>query len=529
MSITNRSLKSKNLEITKADKNKAISTKNAQRVTFDFDDPGSYPLQPAGRIIIPNHESTKCSVKDNGIVKAYAANTNQGIVRDYNEDRVSIILNILKPQSRENEDWPRWSFFGVYDGHGGAGWADFLRDSLHQFVIREPSFPWNPKEALRLGFAKAENKYKELNYIEDQGVIDKSGSWAIVALIVGDLCFVANVGDSRAVLSGDGGKKIFPLSLDHKPSDEVERKRITEAGGQIYQTAIPKNLELEQEFGPHRVLPGRLSVSRTFGDLEAKIEKLGGNSNVVISEPDIKAFRVSDSHDFIVMGSDGIFDKISNREWVQCMWNSLRDEKTRDVHQQTGKGVEWIIKNSLFRKSLDNVTIVIISFGNFERVFNGENWITSESKILGNENSKTDEIKSKSSTTLNKKSTLTKTFYSKTKGFSEIKKHRRVDSGGKKAHSKILEHVSKKKRTNSEKDSRNISPVKEPKLSTGIGGKAKQPTYSSFNSHFHCSTDLSKKSSNSKLANSIYKRAIPQIKWITTKNQKTKKKFNFDL
>ena len=156
ITTTNKTFKSKHLELSKEEKNKALSTKNAQRVTFDFDDPSSYPLQPAERIIIPNHETTKYSVKDNGIVKAYAANTNQGIVRDYNEDRVSIILNILKPQSRENEDWPRCSFFGVYDGHGGSGWADFLRDSLHQYVIREPSFPWNPKEALRQGFAKAE-------------------------------------------------------------------------------------------------------------------------------------------------------------------------------------------------------------------------------------------------------------------------------------------------------------------------------------------------------------------------------------
>jgi len=34
------------------------------------------------------------------MVLAYAANTNQGIIRNYNEDRVSIILNILKPPNR---------------------------------------------------------------------------------------------------------------------------------------------------------------------------------------------------------------------------------------------------------------------------------------------------------------------------------------------------------------------------------------------------------------------------------------------
>ena len=48
-------------------------------------------------VMLPNFESTKFSVKENGVVKAYAANTNQGIVRDYNEDRVSIVLNMQKP------------------------------------------------------------------------------------------------------------------------------------------------------------------------------------------------------------------------------------------------------------------------------------------------------------------------------------------------------------------------------------------------------------------------------------------------
>jgi len=32
-------------------------------------------------IILPNHLPTKCSAKKNGIILAYAANTNQGIIR----------------------------------------------------------------------------------------------------------------------------------------------------------------------------------------------------------------------------------------------------------------------------------------------------------------------------------------------------------------------------------------------------------------------------------------------------------------
>lgn len=76
--------------------------------------------------------STKCSVRGHGRVAGYAVNTHQGIVRGYNEDRVSIVLNIMKPPNRsEDEEWPKCSFFGVYDGHGGSGCADFLRDQLH--------------------------------------------------------------------------------------------------------------------------------------------------------------------------------------------------------------------------------------------------------------------------------------------------------------------------------------------------------------------------------------------------------------
>ena len=81
-------------------------------------------------VIFPFYESTKCSTKSTGQVKAYAVNTYQGIIRNYNEDRVSIILNITKPQNYIG-DWPKCSFLGIYDGHGGSGCADFLRDNLH--------------------------------------------------------------------------------------------------------------------------------------------------------------------------------------------------------------------------------------------------------------------------------------------------------------------------------------------------------------------------------------------------------------
>jgi protein phosphatase 2C family protein 2/3 len=80
------------------------------------------------RSFMQNYEPAKFASKKNGVVVSYAANTHQGIVRNYNEDRVSIILNIIKPKFKEASFWPRCSFFGVYDGHGGAACADYLRD-----------------------------------------------------------------------------------------------------------------------------------------------------------------------------------------------------------------------------------------------------------------------------------------------------------------------------------------------------------------------------------------------------------------
>ena len=164
--------------------------------------------------------------------------------------------------------------------------------------------------------------------------IERSGSCAIVILIVGEICYTANVGDSRAVLCSGGGQQMTALSRDHKPSDTDEYKRIIQAGGQIYQTTTSQILNQQQQaqqlqnktgdpefiVGPIRVLPGRLSVCRTFGDPEAKLEYRGGNPNVVKALPDIRSFQISKQHDFIVLASDGIYDKLTDEDVGKAVW-----------------------------------------------------------------------------------------------------------------------------------------------------------------------------------------------------------------
>lgn len=141
-------------------------------------------------------------------------------------------------------------------------------------------------------------------------------------------------------MSAEFGTKIYGLSIDHRPTEEGETKRITENGGQIYQTQTMAKLPVGPNqvlknhciLGPHRVFPGRLSVSRTFGDIEAKSINHGGNPKVVVSDPDILAFEVTSDLDFIVLGCDGIFDKMSNKECIRKVWESIKSVRSTNPH-----------------------------------------------------------------------------------------------------------------------------------------------------------------------------------------------------
>ena len=71
------------------------------------------------------------------------------------------------------------------------------------------------------------------------------------------------------------------------------------------------------------MLPGRLSVSRTFGDCTAKMEKYGGNPRCITAEPDIFVVPNSPDLDYILIGSDGIFDKISTEDTCKIVLDEI--------------------------------------------------------------------------------------------------------------------------------------------------------------------------------------------------------------
>jgi protein phosphatase 2C family protein 2/3 len=79
--------------------------------------------------------SSKVSTFGYGIVDGYSANTHNGIVRGYNEDRISIVMDLKKPvDGTGKKSSKKVSFFAVFDGHGGSGCAEFLRDNMHVYV-----------------------------------------------------------------------------------------------------------------------------------------------------------------------------------------------------------------------------------------------------------------------------------------------------------------------------------------------------------------------------------------------------------
>jgi protein phosphatase 2C family protein 2/3 len=93
-------------------------------------------------------------------------------------------------------------------------------------------------EAIKKGFEMAEHEFTNNFALNNGELVDKSGSCALVVMIINDELYIANVGDSRAVMSFKGGNIVKAVTNDHKPSEQKESARIIENGGKIYQYNI---------------------------------------------------------------------------------------------------------------------------------------------------------------------------------------------------------------------------------------------------------------------------------------------------
>ena len=365
---------------------------------------GEDAIYPIGidimNIKMENFIAGKISTKSFGLINSYGVNTNQGIDRNYNDDRVKILINMNRPNNYINKSaWPLISFFGIFDGHNGDHCADFLRKNLLQYIYTNPNFPKNIEKAIKEGFIKADqdylNNYTVLNKtnFNSFNIINNSGSCGLILLLVDTKIYIANVGDSRCLISCQNGKIQKDVTRDHKPEFPYEKQRIYSHGGNIYQNETVFTDEVKKErnykiscnkilLGPYRVNPGKLSVSRTIGDAKAKLERYGGIPQVIIPEPDVYVFDFyEDDIDYFIMCCDGIFDRIKSFEIFKCVETIVDKEKEmlennikynnefntlyeRKINMNTtcGNIVDLILRLSMIRKSYDNVTCMMVAF-----------------------------------------------------------------------------------------------------------------------------------------------------------------------
>jgi hypothetical protein len=175
---------------------------------------------------LPKLNQGKISSKSFGVITSYAANTHQGIVRNYNEDRVSIIINMNKISNyKSSAPWPKISYFAIFDGHAGNKCAEYLRENLLRLICSNKFFPENIPEAIKYGFEKADEFFLN-NYAMINGqLIDNSGTCGLILLIVNNDVYIGNVGDSRCIGSFNKGKIQCDITRDHKPNTPYEKRK----------------------------------------------------------------------------------------------------------------------------------------------------------------------------------------------------------------------------------------------------------------------------------------------------------------
>jgi protein phosphatase PTC2/3 len=69
------------------------------------------------------------------------------------EDAHTAVLDLIAQQTAGQKHESQLSFFGVFDGHGGAVVAQFAGENIHNIIAKQEAFKaGNYKQALKDGF-----------------------------------------------------------------------------------------------------------------------------------------------------------------------------------------------------------------------------------------------------------------------------------------------------------------------------------------------------------------------------------------
>nr|ACF35047.1 protein phosphatase 2C [Hevea brasiliensis] len=215
--------------------------------------------------------------------------------------------------------------FGIFDGHGGSHAAEYLKEHLFDNLMKRPQFMENPKLAISETYQQTDVDFLD----SEKDTYRDDGSTASTAVLVGNHLYVANVGDSRTVISKAG--KAIPLSEDHKPNRSDERKRIESAGGVVMWA------------GTWRV-GGVLAMSRAFGNRMLK--------QFVVAEPEIQDQKIDEEFELLVLASDGLWDVVPNEDAVSIA----------QTEEEPEAAARKLTEAAFTRGSADNMTCIVVRF-----------------------------------------------------------------------------------------------------------------------------------------------------------------------
>ena len=309
-------------------------------------------------------ENSEITLKSNalpdGHVKNVSSYSQAGKGEDgftkVNQDSFLVIQNEYK--------LPDFNIFSVLDGHGEFGhlvsrfvtkyFATFFKKNKKMKVLKSEDEVYYRLIKNDYDILKRVYKHAEKDINKSQIDAKFSGTTCVMVFQVGEKIICANVGDSRAIMvKGEKANKIIPLSIDQKPNDPEEKKRIESQNGEVDQYE-----EDGEKSGPFRVwakgqvYPG-IAMSRSIGDFVAST--LG-----VIPEPVFIEETIDKDTKFIIIGSDGIWEFLENQKVANIVLPYYQKNDPDGACKALIKeATEWWNKEDIV---IDDITVIVVFF-----------------------------------------------------------------------------------------------------------------------------------------------------------------------
>lgn len=227
------------------------------------------------------------------------------------------------------------TFIGVYDGHGGPDASRFISDHLFLNLMRHARERGTISEdILRSAFSATEDGFLTLvrRSCGIKPLIAAVGSCCLVGVIWRGMLYVANLGDSRAVIGSLGrSSKIVAeqLTRDHNANMEEVRQELKSLHPDDSHIVVMKR-------GVWRI-KGIIQVSRSIGDAYLKRPEFSLDPSftrfhlpepirrpVLTSEPSMYTRVLGPNDKFVIFASDGLWEQLTNQEAVEIVCNNPR-------------------------------------------------------------------------------------------------------------------------------------------------------------------------------------------------------------